>query len=287
MFANMSRSWTFTKMSYRMLSVHKHLVLYPVLSTLAAIAVIASFILPLWFTGLIEQWIQAIDQDPDSYGELSMYGAAFVFYFCNYFVIVFFNTALVASVMQIMRGEKAPLSYGLSFAGRRFPQIFGWALLSAFIGVLLRMIENNRRAGRIVASILGSGWTALTYFVVPVIAMEGLGPVAALKRSSGILRQRWGTALAGNFSLSLISLLTFFPLFLLCVFAIFQTATRSDSAPLLLAVIGISVLLIFIQSAVSSAANMVFKGYLYTYATGNSLPADVPGEAFANAFRSR
>jgi len=288
MFANLSRSWMFTKMSFRLLSVHKHLVLYPVLSTISLVLVLASFLAPLWYSGTLMQWIEAVDENSEAYGEIAMYGTAFVFYLVNYFVIVFFNTALVASVMKIMNGEAAPLSYGLSFAGKRFPQIFAWALLSAVIGVLLRMIENaNKRVGRFVASLLGSAWTALTYFVVPVIAMEGLGPVAALKRSSGILRQRWGTALAGNFSLGLINFLTLLPLLILCGFAIVQTASHTDSLPILLGVIGLSALLLFVQTAVSSAASMVFKGYLYTYATGNSLPADIPQTAFADAFVSR
>jgi hypothetical protein len=171
-------------MSYRLLGQHKRLILFPTVSSIAAVLVIASFVLPLWRTGQLEQWMAFMDEESMSEGNPMMYVTAFLFYFCNYFVIVFFNSALVACVMKIINGESAPVSYGLSFALKRLPQILGWALVSAVIGVILKAVENsNKKAGALIASLLGSAWTALTYFVIPVIVIDGVGPVEAFKRS--------------------------------------------------------------------------------------------------------
>jgi hypothetical protein len=296
MFATFSRSWEFAKMSYRMLAVHKRLILFPVFSTIAAILVIASFILPLWQSGQLMTWLEITSDGStteisagasNSSEEVMMWVTLFLFYFCNYFVIVFFNTGLIACVLKIMHGEEAPVSYGFSFAFRRLPQIVGWALLSAVVGVLLRAIEKaHEKAGDIVAALLGSAWTALTYFVVPIIVVESANPAKALKRSTEILRSTWGEALVGNFSLGFFSFLATLPS-LLIGGGLIWFAMQSDSFIGMGAAIGIAVALLMVSAAISTAADSVFKGYLYAYATGRSLPEDVDETQFRQAFRPK
>ncbi|MCC5850666.1 MAG: hypothetical protein JJU29_21475 [Verrucomicrobia bacterium] len=283
MIASFSRSWKFAKMSYAMIWLNKRLIIFPLVSTFAAVLVSISFFVPLWTTGLFERWAAAMGEDAQNPDDVLMYGLAFLFYFCNYFVIVFFNTGLLACVLKIASGEKAPVSYGFAFAGKRLPQIFGWALVSAVVGVILKAIEQNKKGGRFISAILGSGWTALTFFVIPVITVEGLGPIQAFKRSSSILRQTWGTALTGNFSLGIISFLTLLPVLLISGLLIGLGVT-SGSVATTIALIGLAVFLVLLSSAVCSAAGMVFKSYLYSYATGKTLPENVNRAEFSNAF---
>ena len=42
------------------------------------------------------------------------------------------------------------------------------------------------------ADVVGVAWSVATYFVIPVIALEGLGPRDALRRSSALVREKWG-----------------------------------------------------------------------------------------------
>lgn len=284
MFASFSRSWKFAKMSYAMVWCHKRLLVFPLVSTLAALLVSASFLIPLWTTGQIEAWTGATGEGGTEQGQAVMYGVAFLFYFCNYFVVVFFNTGLLACAMKIARGETATVGEGMGFAMKRLPQIFGWALVSAVVGVILKSLEQNEKIGRFISAILGSAWTALTYFVVPVITMEGLGPVGAFKRSTRILREQWGTALVGNFSLGVISFLIMLPAILLGGGLIFL-GVNSGSMVATLAAAGAGVLCILFAGAASSAADMIFKSYLYTFATGNRLPENVDDHYFSQAFR--
>ncbi len=284
MFASFSRSWKFAKMSYAMIWLNKRLLIFPLVSTFAAILVTISFFVPLWSAGLLERWAAAMGENAENPDDVLMYGLAFLFYFCNYFVIVFFNTGLLACVLKIVRGEEAPVSHGFAFAGKRLPQIFGWALVSAVVGVILKAVEQNKKAGRFLSAILGSAWTALTYFVIPVITVEGLGPIQAFKRSSGILRETWGTALTGNFSLGIISFLTMLPVLAIGGLLIFLGLT-SETLAVTISLIGLAIFLVLLASAASSAAGMVFKSYLYSYATGNTLPANIDRAEFSNAFR--
>lgn len=287
MFETFSRSWEFTKMSYGLLFQRKRLILFPVVSSLAAALILASFALPLWQAGVLAEWSQFMDAEAGESGSPMMYVTAFCFYFCNYFVIVFFNTGLVACVLKIMNGEEATVSYGLSFAMKRLPQIFGWALFSAVVGVLLKVVENShKKAGALIASLLGSAWTALAYFVVPVIVTDGVGPVEAFKRSVKTLKSTWGTALVGNFSMGLFSFLLMLPVLLVLV-GLFALASFYDSAAGVVAVVLLAIPVFMLLAATTTAAGTVFRTYLYAYATGRTIPENLDTSRFDDAFRRK
>ncbi len=291
MFATIGRSWAFTKISYGIIWDFKKLIVFPLLSTIAASAVIASFLAPLWMTGTLEKWMALGDPDSGTAAttadQVTMYGTLFLFYFCSYFVMVFFNSALTACAMKVVSGETPTVGYGLSMAGKRLPQILGWAFVSALIGVVLRMIENaNEKLGYFVAAILGSAWTALTYFVVPVVVMEGVGPIQAIKRSVGTLKATWGEALVGNFSMGFLAFLVMLPVILVCG-ALVAMASAAGNAALFVVGIAVGVLVVVITTAATSAADVVFKAMLYNHATGRSVPANVDTSLFQDAFRHK
>lgn len=278
-FRNWSRSWEFAKLSYRTLLDHKHLMVFPIISTIATLFVLMSFILPLELTGQLDVWLSKLDSESSGGQDPTMYVTMFLFYFCNYFAIVFFNTALVASVMNIFEGGRGTFGFGLNFAIRRIHAIFGWALISACVGMLLNALERNEKIGRFVVSLIGSAWTALTYFVIPVIVAEGLGPVGAVKSSIRTLKDTWGTALMGNFSMGTFGFLLMLPVIgigvLLGMTVGFEVALAVCVPLGLLAILA------------SSTADAIFKAYLYSFATGKTLPADVDRHAMREAFTSR
>lgn len=279
MFRSWSRSWEFAKLSYSTLLEHKHLIVFPIISTIATVLVLMSFMLPLHMTGTLDTWLASVDAEAGAPDDPTMYVTAFLFYFCNYFAIVFFNTALVASVMDIFDGGQGKLSFGLKFAMRRIHAIFGWALVSAVIGMILNAIERNEKAGRIIAAIIGSAWTALTYFVIPVIVSEGLGPVAAIKESMSVLKKEWGTALTGNFSMGMFGFLLILP-----VIALGVVIGMTVSVPIAIAV---SVPLCILAVLVSATADAIFKAYLYAFATGKTLPDNVDTHGMRDAFSGK
>ena len=50
----------------------------------------------------------------------------------------------------------------------------------------------------LLAGLVAAAWSVVTFFVLPVIVLEELGAVAAVKRSSGIVRHTWGEAIGGS-----------------------------------------------------------------------------------------
>ena len=291
MFATLSRSWEFAKISYGILWDYKKLIVFPLVSTVAAAIVTASFLVPLWTAGTLEKWLDFMDEESATVAtttdQIWMYGILFLFYFCCYFVIVFFNAGLTACALKVVSGEEPSIGYGFSMAVKRLPQIAAWALLSAVIGVVLKIIENaNEKVGYWIAALLGTAWTALTFFVVPVLVMDGVGPILAIKLSLKTLKGTWGEALVGNFSMGLLSFLIMLP-FLIGVAVLFVMAMASNNMTNIVLAITLGVAVIVVVCAFTSAADVVFKALLYNYATGRSVPSGIDTSNFSAAFATK
>src|SRR5260370_8269126 len=136
----------------------------------------------------------------------------FGLYVVNYFVIVFFNVALVGVANSRLMGGTWTFRDGLELAWERKGTILQWALVAATVGVILRTLEERMGLlGRLIMRIIGIAWTLACYFVVPVLAFEDLTPIDAVKRSSKLFRDTWGEKAIAGFSLSLVSILLILP----------------------------------------------------------------------------
>lgn len=198
-FDRLSNGWKIAMNSFKVLQANKQLIIFPILSSISLLLVIASF-----FTGLLASAGWDVDRiedfDPSTY-----YLFLFGFYIINYFIIVFFNMALIHCTRLYFHGEEPTVAKGLRFSMSRIGAILAWAVFAGIIGTLLRILqENSGIVGKIIAKVLGVVWSVTTFFVVPVIAYENLGPLNAFKRSSQMMKEKWGESLAANFSLGLI-----------------------------------------------------------------------------------
>ena len=127
MFQRLSNSWELVKASYSVLRADKELVVFPFVSTLGTIAVIAVFAIPTLIAGVIDN--VSNNGSPGVAG----YVIAFLFYLTMYFVVIFSNTALVGAAMIRLRGGDPTLRDGFQIAMNHLPQIFGYALISATV----------------------------------------------------------------------------------------------------------------------------------------------------------
>jgi hypothetical protein len=182
MFARIATGWELTKQSFGVLRQDKELVLFPILSGVACSLVLASFVLPLWGTPMFDDVFneRQAPQNPLAYVVM------FAFYFVNYFVILFFNVALVSCAVKRMAGGNPTIGYGLQQAASRIHQIAAWALVSATVGMILKAIESRSQwLGKLVTSFIGAGWAIATYFVVPVLVVEQVGHLARRRCDHG------------------------------------------------------------------------------------------------------
>jgi len=264
MFDRISYTWEIMGASWQVLKKDKGLILFPLFSSICCLVVFASFCVPLY----------SFRQSHDP----MFYVVLFCFYFVNYFVITFFNTGIVACAVSRMAGGDPTIGGGLREAFKRIHLIAGWALVSATVGLALRMIaERSRLVGRIVTSILGGAWTVMTYLVVPVLVVENKGPIEAFKESTRLLTKTFGTRLMGHFGFGVMFLLLALPAFFLMFGAIFMAASF-HSPYLLFVLVGCGVVYLILLALVQSALQSIYQAAVYMYAQGALLsPSQAPG----------
>lgn len=269
--SRLSNGWDLLKISFATINRNKSLLLFPVFSVISLVLVLASF-----FGGgfiLLGDEIQNL-LDNDQYGGAAGLGIVFVYYLINFFIIVFFNAALIHCAIKILNGEETSLGDGISFALSRLGKIFAWSVLSATVGTLLQWLQNAGKIGEIIASLLGVAWSILTFFVVPILVYEDKGVFESVKASGQMMRAKWGESLAANVSFGIfhfIGLLLSFGLAIL----LFQVSW------VLGIVVGITAVLLI--STVITAARTVFVAAVYNHVSGRPT-GDFDGAALDSAF---
>jgi hypothetical protein len=276
-FERISNSFALARSSWGVLRTDKKLVLFPILSGIACVFVLLSFAAP--FLIRLDLFDDLRDRAPWALGVI-----AFAFYFCSYFVIIFFNAALVSCALIRFHGGEPTLGDGLRAAAARLPQIVLWALVSATVGLILKAIENaHEKVGEIVSAILGTVWTVMTYFVVPVLVVEKVGPFAAIGRSVAILKKTWGEALVGHIGIGLFLFLLSLPGILLLVLGVALLAAGKVMI-LGAALLVLGILYLLLMFAVGAALQNIFVSALYHYAETREAPSGFETDTMRRAF---
>jgi hypothetical protein len=270
-----SNSFALVKASANVLRLDKELMVFPLMSGIATVLVAASFIAPIFMIGP-EIFVE---------GESASYAAyafGFLFYLVQYFVIFFFNAALVGAALIRLDGGDPTVSDGLAIASKRMGSILGYAAIAATVGMVLRFIaERAGFLGRIVTGLIGLAWTLTTYLTVPILVTKDIGPVDAVKESVAIFKRTWGEQVVGNFGMSIA--VTLMAISWTCVGFVMMFLTSAMGVYGVVPAIAIWVLGYVFLALFASALNGIYTAALYRYAiTGDAgyFDADILGNAF-------
>ncbi len=280
MFERLTRSWQLVKASAAVLKQDRKLLLFPLVSSMAMLAVLASFAIP------VMGWVVFGSRSGQTSAASSstFYAIGFLFYLTQYFVIFFFNAALVGAAMIRLDGGTPTLSDGLRLAASKWTSILGYAAIAATVGVLLRAVaERVGFLGRIIVGLLGAGWTVATYLVVPVLVARDVGPVEAVKESTLILKRTWGENLVGQAGLGVaFSLIQVFVVTL--GVALIVTAAAGGSAILIVLSLVLTIGAVLLSFLVQGALSGIYAAALYRFATQNGNSQGFDTDALRGAF---
>jgi len=247
-FTRLSNGWNLAMNSFTVLKENRQLIIFPILSGISMLLVIGSFFVAVFAAA---GWDFDNLRDTDTQNVVN-YVILFLYYLVNYFVIVFFNMALVHCTHLYFMGEEVTIRKGLQFSMSRIGVIFAWAAFAATVGTLLRLLQDNLgKIGKIIVSLIGVAWS-----------YEKLGPLDAFKRSASLMKEKWGESLSASFSFGLVQLVFFlaaaFVCFLLCLIS---------------PIIGIIlfVLCAFSILVVMSATKMIFISAVYHNINGDPI----------------
>jgi hypothetical protein len=276
-----SRGWALMKQSWTVLKSDRSLVVFPVLSTTFALIAVAAIWVPTAvisgiFTG------EAINQNDPAY-----YIAGAATAYVSTFIAVFFNVALAACAVRSLQGEDTTVGEGIGFALQRLGPIVGWTVVAATVGLLLRLVEERvPLAGRIAVWIAGAAWAVATFFVIPVLALEGSGPVRSLKRSVAVIKARWGEGATGTVAISAVTFVVVLAIIVIGAACgiVLAAAGLQLIAIVVAAVAGFGVIAV---SIISSALTEIFRVAVYQYAVAGTSVGAFDDGLLKNAFDGR
>ena len=279
--SNFSKSFQLVKQSFSVLKKDKEIMLFPIISAILTIVAFMSFMIPFFMTGLFRTISETL-------GGYSFWLIVFFYYILNYFIITFLNVGLITCANIRLGGGDPTFGDGFRNAAKNIGKIFIWALISATVGVILRMISDKQKTvGRIIAGIIGMAWNLLTFFVVPVMIFEKTSPTESIKKSGELFKKTWGENAIAQFSMAgfftLLNLGIFLVAFALGIFAVVSL----KSAIVTLAIFLLMVLVLIVLSIISSCLNGIFVVALYKYANDGQIPSVYDSEIIQNAFKSK
>ncbi len=258
-----SNSIALAKESWKVLQADKELLILPVISGIASIIVAATFAVPLFLTS-----------SGDEAGILT-YIVLFIMYVVLAYVTIFFNAALVSAAHERLNGGDPTLRTALAGAASRAGKILPWAIVSATVSTILRAIEERAGfVGQLVAGLAGMAWAVVTFLVLPIIVIEGIGVSDAIKKSGRLFKQTWGENLAAQVGFGLLGFLAVLP-----GIAIVVLAALSGNGGVLGGGIVVGVVWIILVAVVIAALSVIFQTALYHFAVDGTVPAGAFSQA--------
>jgi Family of unknown function (DUF6159) len=292
MFGRLSRGWSMAKASFQVLKQHPRLMIFPLISGATFLAIIGVIIASaVWNFGFS---VAGLDRFADKANSFWLYAAAFPVLVLLTTIALFFNVALIHCALRAHAGETPTVRAGFTAAMGLLPQILGWALFATTIGIVLNFIHDTLKnylgfLGSLLGGLLEFSWAVVTYFVVPVLVTERVGPITAVKRSATILRAKWGESLAGEARIGLLSGLAFV---LAALVFFIGLAIALIKGPAAVAGLGVILMVLGVVAGVAimvvaQTLSTIFLSGVYIYATTDQVPPSLDRAMVEGAFKPK
>lgn len=305
----LQRSWSLFKCSVSVVLRNKKLLVFPVLSFVFTMVILAFVITPVVFqptghsvnTG--QHWktvseslfvvkSAAANTTRGSSNSVALKPMAMavcaVIYLVSMFLATFFNVAFFQQILTALRGAPVSVTAGLKFAISKLKPILLWSLFAGLIGLLIKTLEQRLEfIGRIILRLVGTAWSLASVFVIPVIIVEPeTNPFSVLKKSAFTLKKTWGESLLGYIGLQFGGMIAVFSgVFLLITSAVLSSMLHTFW--IFAAGAMLSVAVVITISYLTSVANQVYRCALYLYAAEGNIPQPYNSDHLQMAWKTK
>ena len=184
---------------------------------------------------------------------------------------------LVSATDDVLHGRELDEQAAKDAAHARLGTLTAWSGISVAVGALVSLVRGDGGGGivttiirSLLAGLVAAVWAVVTTLVLPIIVLEDLGAVAAIKRSTQLIRSTWGEAVFGSVRIGVRFGLRFtLPGVVLLVGGIalgVAVGGPAIAAGAVLAVVGMG--LIVVGAVKIATCRNVFGVALYRWATG-------------------
>ncbi|MEY4451824.1 MAG: hypothetical protein RLZZ380_945 [Actinomycetota bacterium] len=203
------------------------------------------------------------------------------------FTHVLFQACVMCAANQRYSGFEPTFASSFKEASEKIGPLSLFSLVEATVGMILRAIRDNLKGvGNFLSFIGGLAWAVASYFAIPSILFEGLGPIAAVRRSADIIKTTWGSALRVN----VVAGVLFVFAWILAIGGVVGGMFLAIGDPYNyqpiagFTVIGISLVFAFALALVQGSVMSYACVALYRYATGKPMP-EFDANLMAAAFK--
>lgn len=271
---------TLLNATFALLRQDKHMFALPFVGILFGVIASLLFFVPGYGIG----WLINGRQD----GKIAYYAGAALACFGATIVSVFFQTALVIGANQRADGGDPTLQSCLRGAWKHRTKILAWSIVTATVGFVLQFIQERLGfLGSLLNLVGGLAWGIATFVVVPVLVAEDVDPVTAIKRSTHVLRDTWGTSLrtaARGGALAIGFWLV--PFALLMIGGLMAFAGPPDQHVFGVVLLAAGIAALIVVGSLVGAAGAYARALIYRYAVGLPTPG-IDTRVLAGAFSSK
>lgn len=267
------------KKSYAVLKADRSLVMFPIIA--GVMCLLAGVVL---LGGGAVLFVEV--------GEVAGIAAWVVGLYVLTFIGIYCNVALAGAAALALDGRNTTLADGWAAARPHRGVIAQWALVQVTVGLLLQLIQgllNDSTLGRVIASVItvvaSAAWAIATFFVIPILALEGLGPKDAVKRSAHLVRERWGEGLAGSGAIGAVMIV--FLLLPIIAIVVGVQAVIGGNEGLGAALIAVGVVLIVPILIFGGTLQAIFRVVLFRFATEDVVVGGFERDQLEHAFRHK
>jgi len=290
-FDTIRRGWTLSKLSFSVVKADPELLLYTFISALMVFATIGAAAYPAYEadttvnpdgTQYYESHWAFTDEkiDPQTGesigGEMTDAYMAWIFvtYMFGSIVVVFWNTAIIASAHERLTGGDPTIMTGIRAAFSRIHIIILWGIIAGTVGLLLRIARDAVRKNSkghpamqfmamIMLWIVEVAWWMYTFFIIPMIVLEKKGVREGLRDGRALFGKTWGENVTSGLGIGLITVIGIV-ISLGISFLIFMI---SPEAGIIVGVLLIGGLILW-----ANTAEVVVVAALYEYAKTGKMP---------------
>lgn len=258
-----SRSFHIFKESLAVLRQDTEILIFPVLSGIFTMIAMAGMI----YAGVITGFFARLGDGSELESNVLGYSGLFLWYFVSWFIVIFFNVAVIHCARMRFEGSDPTVGDGFRASTSHLGRIAAWALVAATVGLVIRIASDRAKfIGKIVASIAGAAWAIATFFIVPVIIFEKKSIKDSIKQSAELVKKTWGESLVSAGGVGLFMMMLGAAGLILPLAGMFISVQA--------AVIGLGIMAFYWLGlmVVSSALTGIFRAGLYLYATEGKLP---------------
>ena len=279
-FDTIRRGWTLSKLSFSVVKADPELLLYTFLSAMMVFVTIAAAAYPGYEAEIKEgsHWAMTDPVINPETGEeerqtTSSYMAwIFLTYMIGSIIVVFWNSAIIASAHERLTGGDPTIMTGIKVAFSRIHIIILWGIIAGTVGLLLRIardaVNKNSKGGMkmvamVVLWLVEIAWWIYTFFIIPMIVLEKKGVRDGLREGRSLFGKTWGENVTSGLGIGLITLVGII-ISLLIGYLVFMI---SQIAGIVITIALIGILILW-----TNTAEVVVVAALYEFAKTGKMP---------------